>query len=288
VALTEELLRRVANLRADSRKEAFRLIGENEWRSCQDDPSYWLDSSRHVKTREWPEGLPYVFTKDPHLLYECKQCLMEVMPAKRAFHAQEAHQVQVDKPRELDQLYRELPAMRPFPQLLLKEYMLPIIDQWAHCQFMVLEKSRDMMASWLFVALHTWDVMFHKGRQHIFQSQNADKTRELVLRAQCIYDNMPKFLREAIGPASYAHGNSKSGELIFEKQESEILGFPQGPEQIRQYHPSGIFTDETAFQVYAESGFAAIKPAIQQGGRYTGISSANRSFFERLCRDQND
>lgn len=178
--------------------------------------------------------------------------------------------------------FERLPAVRPFT---LFEYMPPIIEAWLTSQYFAVEKSRDMMATWLLIALFTWDTMFHKGHQNIFQSEDANKTLELVQRAYLIYGQTPKFLKEAIGKATFSKGGAKSGELFFLDQESEILGFPQGADQIRQFHPTGVFADEAAYQVEAGASFAAVKPAIMMGGRYSMISSANRSWFEQICRD---
>lgn len=284
--LTPEILTNVSRLGAKSRKTAFRIIGEKEFEKIADDPLYWLDASQHVKTKQFPEGLPYVYTKDPHPLYKCVSCDIELFAEKRTPHLKAEHNLDgVVTLKLLRESFEELNATRPFTVI---EYMPPIVNAWVDAQLMVLEKSRDMMATWLMVALFSWDTFFHKGRQHLFQSMDSGKTDELVQRARIIYDNQPEFLRDAIGPADYRMGTTKSGSLIFPKQGSEILGFPQGPDQIRQYHPSGIYTDETAFQIQAEEAFAAIKPAIQAGGKYCGISSANRSFFEKLARDLSD
>ncbi|MCX7827576.1 MAG: hypothetical protein N2689_18775, partial [Verrucomicrobiae bacterium] len=79
-----------------------------------------------------------------------------------------------------------------------------------------------------------------------------------------------------------------AGELLVESLHSQIIGLPQGPDKIRQYHPTGIFTDETAFHPQAADTFAAVKPAIQSGGRYTGVSSAYPSWFMHACQDTLD
>jgi hypothetical protein len=252
---------------------------------CADDPLYWLDASKHVKTTQFPKGLPYVYTKDPHIIFKCKICDLEVYGDKRGIHLDLIHDKIATTTKEFGEYFTELPSIRPFTIL---EYMPPIIDHWQKSQFFVIEKSRDMMATWLMVTLSTWDVLFHKGRQHIFQSQDAGKTLELVQRAKVIYENHPSFLRGAIGPIIFGKANTKSGEFSVVRQESEILGFPQGPDQIRQFHPSLIFQDEAAFQPLAGEAFAAIKPAIQMGGRFVAISSANKSYFERICRDRTD
>lgn len=282
--LTSELLDAVTRLPKSQRDKVMQVIGASEFEKCAEDPLYWIDASQHVKTHKWPGGLPYVFTKDPHAIYSCELCDVEVVEDGRVTHLEVMHGEQSSVFR-LRQVFKRLPSTRPFPMF---EYMRPMIEAWATAQYFAVEKSRDMSATWLMIALHTWDAMFHEGRQMILQSEDAFKTLELVQRSNIIYEATPAFLRSAIGPAIYSKGTTKSGELYFTKQKSEILGLPQGPDQIRQFHPSRIFSDEAAFQAEAESTFAAIKPAILMGGAYSAISSANRSWFERVCRDSTD
>lgn len=283
--LTSDLLLKVAALPKKQRSAVMKLIGDSEFKRCSADPLYWLDASQHVKTAQWPNGLPYVFTKDPHKIYLCKTCGGEVVENNRVVHLEISHGQTVSTSVSLAKFYDILPAVRPFTVM---DYMPPIIHTWMNHQYFALEKSRDMMATWLMIALSTWDCMFNDGRQHIFQSQDAGKTFELVSRSNIIYQNMPSWLRQAVGPIKFSKGDSKSGELFFIGRDSEVLGFPQGADQIRQYHPSLIFLDEAAFQNQAGEAFAAIKPAILMGGKAVLISSANRSFFELVCRDKTD
>lgn len=283
--ITSSLLSEVTRLPRPQREKVMTLLGEREWERCANDPVYWLDSSRHVPTPRFPAGLPYVYTKDPHKIYTCNLCGMEANEEKRTDHLEVMHHEEHPSLHRLRETFTLLPALRPFPMF---EYVPPIIDAWHSSQYFACEKSRDMSATWLMIALHTWDAMFHQGRQEILQSEDAFKTLELVQRAYVIYDNTPNFLKKAIGPANYSKGTTKSGELYFVRQQSEILGLPQGADQIRQFHPSAIFADEAAFQAEAGATFAAIKPAIMMGGRYSAISSANRSWFERVCRDLTD
>lgn len=283
--LTPQFFDKLSKLSPKAQREVFKEVGQREFLRCADDPVYWFDVSKHPKTRQHPGGIPYVYTKDPHLYFECKECLIEVLPNKRGTHLAETHGKHLTRLREIEDCYQELPAIRPFPDFLLKAYMIPLIEEWVKAQYFVIEKSRDMMATWLIVALHTWDVLFHKGRQHLFQSQNAPKSLELVQRAYFIARQQPKFLRDVVGPVVFGKGDHRSGEMFILKQEGEILGFAQGPDQIRQFHPSGIFQDEAAFQIEAEAAYAAIKPAILMGGKFTAISSANRSWFEKIARD---
>ena len=286
--LDKTFFRKLGGLPPKAQREIWSAVGEREFARCTDSPVYWLDASQHPKMDQHPEGVPYVYTKDPHTLFQCKTCGLEVLPQKRVMHLVDTHQATKTKFSEVEQEFETLPAIRPFPNFLLKAYMIPLIETWLESQYFVIEKSRDMMATWLMMALHSWDVFFHKGRQHLFQSQTAPHTLELVERAYFIGKNQPKFLRDQVGPILLGKGDHRSGVLSIPKQDSEILGFAQGPDQIRQFHPSGIYLDEAAFQIEAESAYAAIKPAILMGGRFTAISSANRSWFEKICRDTSD
>ena len=284
--LTEAKLLAVAKLAPKLRAKALGAIGRREFEKCEASPIYWLDASQHVKTKAFPQGLPYVFTKDPHVIYNCGDCGAEVYADKRISHMEISHGGEGTwTEQRLRKHYSQLPDVRPFTLL---EYMPPLVEHWQRSQYFAIEKSRDMMATWLMVAMFTWDAMFHRGRQFIFQSQDATKTLELVQRAKVIMAEQPKFLRDTIGKVVFTKGNSRSGELYFIDQESEIIGLPQGGDQIRQYHPSAVFSDESAFQQQFQDSFTAIKPAIQNGGKYTCISSPNRSYFELLCRDRSD
>jgi hypothetical protein len=282
--LTAELFAEIAKLSPKDQKLVLAEIGKAEFQRCADDIFYWLEASQHVKTVDYPQGLPYVFTHDPHPMHRCRECGTVVSFHKRDVHLQVTHRIErVDSLNEAQyRAYFEiLSPTRPFT---IMPYMPAIIQQWLREPLVAIEKSRDMMATWLIVTCYTWDTLFHHGKQNIFQSEDASKTRELVSRANFIAKNQPPFLRD-VHKTTWSSGSNRAGELKVPSLNSEILGFPQGPDQIRQYHPSGIFTDETAFQIQAVDSFAAIKPAIQNGGRYTGVSSANPGWFQFICQD---
>jgi len=278
-SITPELLKDIAKLPAKHRKAVMKTLGKQEWDKCAQDIFYWLDLKQHPM-------MPYVFTQDPHPLHVCKLCRDQATHHfnKRKVHLALAHNIHEERFQAIGGYFDELDTTRPFTMM---PYFEPIIERWLQDQFVFIEKSRDMMATWLAVTCYTWDTLFHKGRQNIFQSEDAAKTLELVQRAAFIYNNQPKFLKDVM-PARFAQGAAKSGFVSVPGLGSEILGFPQGADQIRQYHPSGVFQDEAAFQEMAGAAFMAIKPAIQQGGRFTAVSSANPSWFMLACTDRTD
>jgi len=278
IPISKELLESIAKQNKSKREGFLRLLGKSEWEKCREDIFYWLDASRHA-------GIPYVYTQDPHPMYVCKTCADGNTHtfSKLPDHLLRRHDILEAPTPLLRSSFTELPSTRAFP---LYPYMIPIIEAWLKYPLLALEKSRDMMATWLVVMMYTWDTLFHEGRQNIFQSDDSTKTAELVERAEFIAKHQPKFLRNYT-KSTYTMGQSRSGVLSV-ANESQILGFPQGPDQIRQYHPSGIFLDEAAFQIEAGEAFAAIKPSIQNGGRCTMVSTANPSYFMHLARDTSD
>ncbi len=208
--ITSELLTSVLRLPKRQREKVMGVLGVSEFNRCAEDPVYWLDAAKHVPTKQYPGGLPYVFTKDPHKIHTCDLCGLEVNEEKRVDHLEVMHREEAPTLHRMREVFTLLPSLRPFPMF---EYMEPIIHAWMTSQYFAVEKSRDMSATWLLIALHTWDAMFHGGRQEILQSEDAFKTLELVQRAMVIYENTPKFLRDAIGPASYSKTVSPLGDF---------------------------------------------------------------------------
>lgn len=275
--LTKELVDRVGKLPKKFQADAWKVIGEVEFNKCADDIFYWLDPTLHA-------DIPYVYTFDSKPLYECTLCGPghTLHLDKRSLHLKLSHKIKATTDGEIKKYFRTLPMNRPFPINL--PYVKPIIEYWLNRRYFACEKSRDMVATWTMIVCHTWEGIFHEGREIFYQSEKGSKTRELVERSFKIYKSQPKFLRE-IHPATFSQGQDKAGELIIPSLNSKIVGISQGPEQLRQYHPTALFVDEAAYHPEAEECFIAVKPALQGGGRYSAISSANPGFFMRLCRD---
>lgn len=273
--LTSEMLGVISKMPAAQRRQAMTVVAQEEWSRCAEDIFYWIDPARHPLT--------YVYTKDNHPMHVCQICQDGATYhfSQRQVHLLSRHKISAGTDAEQKVYFHELDTIRPFTMM---PYFEEIIQAWLREPLLCIEKSRDMMATWLIVVCYTWDALFHKGRQHIFQSETAMKTHELCERVMVLANNQPRWLRE-VAPASFSEGSSRAGYVKIPKMQSEIIGFPQGADKVRQFHPTGFFSDEAAFNPEAGDCFAAIKPAIQNGGRYTAVSSANPSFFQHLCRD---
>lgn len=278
---SKEVYDEIQKLPPKTRTRVLRTLGAEEWEKCKEDPLYWLDPKQHA--------VPYVYTWDPKPLMYCNLCNKPEVtypvapPERREYHLNQVHNIVIKDVKERDQSFTALKTIRPF---VIKEYMPPIVEAWQDSQFFIIEKSRDMMATWLMVVMFTWDVIFHAGKQHLFQSQDGKRTLELMERVEFVYDHQPEWLK--LHKAKFTVGHSKTGIFRVPTLKSEILGFPQGPDQIRAYHPSGVFVDEAAFQEKAGAAYAAIKPAIMDGGKYVAISTPNPGFFQMLSEDRNE
>lgn len=281
INITESLMADVARLQPSERRKVLKVLGKQEYDRCADDLHYWLDSSQHL--------VPYVYTKDEKPLYECNICTEKGEHNPHMFHRLKdhlkvRHDININESKLIRSYFTEIPTVRPFPYHL--PYIKPIAETWLNEQIVLIPKSRDMVATWQVIAYYTWDTYFHRSRQNFFQSEKSGKAKALVRRAEFILKQMPKFLQ--LYKYTYGVGEANSGQLIIHGIESEIIGLPQGPDQIRMYHPTGIFQDEAAFQISAGETFAAIKPAIQNGGRMTMVSSANPGFFQLCVEDRTD
>jgi hypothetical protein len=204
---------------------------------------------------------------------------------KRQVHLLSRHKIEAHTQADISSHFDEQSTIRTFPFTgEKKSYIRAIYEQLLSKPLVAMPKSRDMFATWMIITFYTWQVLHFEGRQVIFQSENAMKTRELVDRVDTIWRNQPQWLK-ALHPAITTEGTSKAGFFKCPGLQSEIIGFPQGADKIRQYHPTAVFSDEAAFNPNAAETYAAVRPAIQNGGQYVAISSANSGWFQWLCED---
>lgn len=185
--------------------------------------------------------------------------------------------------------------IKPFPD---KEYIKIITDKWLKEKILFIPKTRQMMISWICVALYLWDTQFHRARFTAFQSKKEGDADALVKRVKHIWDNEPEFLKryyEKGYPNGYMKLNvnpSHRGKHVNCKFElpdinSSIIGVPEGGDVIRMHTLSGMLADEAAFQPAMESAYTALKPTLSNNGRLTVVSTAeDNTWFEYAVFDK--
>jgi len=166
---------------------------------------------------------------------------------------------------------------RPFPD---KPYFRPIVEDFQTEPILFIEKSRDMMISWLITGLFTHKVMTTEGIEVIFQSQKAEKAAELIDYAKCLYEHQPPELQAAF-PLATKLSRQPRMELRF-AHGGRLLGIPGGADQIRSYHPWGLFADEAAFQPEAGECYEHAVPVCQ---KIVEVSSIGPGWFSDVVTD---
>jgi len=177
-----------------------------------------------------------------------------------------------------DSHWREAGASSPYRPFPDKPYFRPLMEVFQAEPILFIEKSRDMMLSWLCVGLFTHVAITTPGIEVLFQSQKEEKAFELVDYAKILYDRSDEAIRkahplksriQAAGRLEFAHG-------------SRIIGIPGGGDQIRSYHPWGLFQDEAAFMPEAGQCYDHAVPVCK---KIVVLSSAGPGWFADYVND---
>ena len=178
----------------------------------------------------------------------------------------------------LDQADKIRP-IKKFPASL--PYIRPMLDIWMEERLVIVRKSRRMKITWAAIGFNTWDAMFHIGRKIFFVSDKEEKSDELVRRAQFIVDHIPAGKLAVVPEYKYTYCH-----LRFPDLNSEIIGVPQGENQLRQETASRIFADEFAFWDRAQVTYGGMRPTIEGGGQILIVSTSMPGFFRTLVEDE--
>ena len=163
-----------------------------------------------------------------------------------------------------------------------KPYFPYVIDAWQESSILAVPKSRRMMATWLFLALHLWAAIFRPFSAIFIQSQTSSKSEYLVgpQRMWHMYNNLPagydwpKVSRSLMGQGGIKDISLNNGSII------KAIG--EGADQFRQYTASHVMMDEFGFWEKAKESYTATLPCIQGGGKVAIVSSAEPGFFEQV------
>lgn len=158
-----------------------------------------------------------------------------------------------------------------------KAYFREIVDSWLAEPLLLIPKSRQMMVTWLLVAINLWLAQFHTDRNVFLQSKKEKDAFDLLGRMKFIWENQPFFMRPFC--------KWTEGEAKFSYLRSMVRAIPQGGDQIRMQTASSILMDEVGFMEEAEEAYTAAKPSIDGGGRITMVSTANPGFFCDLVNE---
>lgn len=170
----------------------------------------------------------------------------------------------------------------PVKRVPKKEYIEDLAELFVTEKLLLIEKSRQMMATWIVCAYALWVAMFHDGKRVFLQSKKEKDANAILDRVKLIYDHLPESMKLKYPTDPPAYCRMKWG-----KRNSIIEAIPQGADQLRQYTASLIVSDEMAFQEQAEEAFIACKPSLTGGGQFIGISTPNfKNYFYMIKSDK--
>ena len=145
----------------------------------------------------------------------------------------------------------------------LKDFVTHIESE----RLLLVPKSRQMLVTWTMAALFLWRALFRAPGMYLFLSRNERCAEELLERVRFIFGQLPDYMKPKLT------ANSRE-EIAFGKYGARILSLPASPNGPRMYSPSGVFWDEMAFTPFDEQIWAALKPALDSGGSFVGVSSS--------------
>mgnify|MGYP001561843984 FL=1 len=189
--------------------------------------------------------------------------------------------------------------LRPLEASYALAWGIPLthLERQASMGMVFMEKSRQVLASWVCCAYILWRAKFHPHQLCIVQSKKEDDAVKFVFikeaqqaRISFMESRLPLWLQDGlfIGHQETPLRNkrefvkrSDSGHLWFPNG-SHIWAVPQGGDIIRSNTPSCLFSDEAAFQPAFALAYQACLPSLKGGGQGVFISSAEIGDFATL------
>jgi Terminase large subunit, T4likevirus-type, N-terminal len=167
---------------------------------------------------------------------------------------------------------------REFPDWVYVRELADALDN--HDRLLVV-KSRQMMVTWIGCAYILYQALNSGPGVHLVISKEERSAREMIERIRFLLDHSGE---EANRPE---HKASRS-EISFPTLDSRILSLPAAPYAVRGQSPRTLFWDEMAFTPKDDEIWAAVKPAVDSGGRFFGVSTPNGPLgvFYRLIHDK--
>jgi hypothetical protein len=147
-----------------------------------------------------------------------------------------------------------------------------------------IEKSRDLFVTNIVSCFIHWRAKYIPYQLILVQSKNEDDAANLVFNkepdaARISFQeyHLPDHLKSTnLNRCAYARVSFDNG--------SRIRGIPEGARVIRSEHPSMVFGDEGGFQDEFDASFTAALPAVQGGGFFLSVSSAEPGSFENIVK----
>ena len=145
-------------------------------------------------------------------------------------------------------------------------------------KLLIIGKARQLGITYSVVILAVWLCKFFQNAKVLCLSQGEDEAFDVISRCRFVDNQFPEFLRTKREP-------DQRGHIGFPDTGSEIRALASTEKAGRSTDATLVICDEWEFHPYAEPNFAALKPTIDGGGKFIGLSTADTSkldtFFKR-------
>lgn len=169
-------------------------------------------------------------------------------------------------------------GIKPLPDY---DFIRKMISGLCRHRILIVCKSRQMMATWIVCAWTLYRAFHEDPGIYLMLSKGARDSQELLKRFKIMVKELPDRLGEEV--------SVKVREVTF-KSGSRIISLPATEEAPRMHSPTGVFWDEIAFTPRTEGIWAAVKPAVDSGGSFVGVSTPNGTdnVFYQLYSDKSN
>ena len=151
-------------------------------------------------------------------------------------------------------------------------------------------KSRQILVTWTMVAFLEWMAWRRPYSEILYQTKKEDDALGAISKGRedpdggrmaFIIRNLPLWLGD---PAVQTGKGNNRGELIH-LNSSRVIAAPQGADQVASHTASVFCSDEAALQEEFEGAYYTILPAVHGGGAFLMASTAQASFYWRICEE---
>lgn len=162
-------------------------------------------------------------------------------------------------------------------------YLKELIAHALTHRYLLVPKSRQMMVTWSMLSLFLWRALFRQSGVYLFLSRNERCAEELLERVRFILSNLPEYMQPQLA-------TDNKSEIEFKGLGSRLLSLPASPDGPRMYSPTAVFWDEMAFTPFDSQIWTALKPAVESGGSFVGVSSSGgaHNLFAKMCAPEDE
>lgn len=127
------------------------------------------------------------------------------------------------------------------------------------------------------MGIATWLCLFFESSKVLCFSKREDDAWDLIAKAKFIVERLPDFLRLKLDP-------NQRAMLGFPATNSSIKAYPSTEDAGRSTDATLVIADEWEFHPYAEANFAAVKPTVDAGGSFIGISTVDKQNLKTFAK----